>query len=323
MVEIRSGVSALPLMPAMTVVVPAFRSPGTLARLCDELEQHVMPLVEAIEVIFVDDGSGDGTWAAIEHLAATRMYVRGISLLRNYGQHNALLAGLQAVSHALVLTIDDDLQNPPDQVPHMLAALRDDIDLVYGSPRAMPHGAMRNFASQLTKRWMAALLGPEVHARSSAFRLFRAELIAAGDHVNDPFVSIDVLLGWATTRTAVVEVDFAPRELGVSGYTFRRLVRHAFNMITGYSTRPLRIASLLGFGAAVLGFGLLIFVLVRFAVGDADVAGFTFLAAAITLFSGVQLFSLGLLGEYVGRIHFRSMGRPPYVIREQVPRRQS
>jgi undecaprenyl-phosphate 4-deoxy-4-formamido-L-arabinose transferase len=164
---------------------------------------------------------------------------------------------------------------------------------------------------------MAWALGSEVHSKSSAFRLFRRELVDAGESVTDPFVSFDVLLTWSTTRVAVVEVDFAKREAGRSAYTLRRLVRHTLNMITGYSTRPLRWVSVFGFLCALFGFGLLGFVLVRYFFNDSEVPGFSFLAATITFFSGVQLLSLGVIGEYIGRMHFRSMGRPPYVVRSR------
>jgi undecaprenyl-phosphate 4-deoxy-4-formamido-L-arabinose transferase len=164
---------------------------------------------------------------------------------------------------------------------------------------------------------MSAALGPDVHPQSSAFRIFRRDLVDAGDGVNDPFVSVDVLLSWATTRVRVVDVEFAERTTGSSAYGFGKLVRHAVNMITGYSTRPLRWVSLMGVACATFGFALLAYVITRWVLGGADVAGFTFLAAAITLFSGVQLLSLGVLGEYLGRMHFRSMGRPPYIVRRR------
>lgn len=305
--------------PGLSVVVPAYRSPGTLERLCDELQEHVAPLVEDLEIVFVDDGSADATWETIEELAARFSFVRGLTLLRNYGQHNALLAGLREARLPLVLTIDDDLQNPPDQVPRLLEAMTDDVDLVYGVPIEMPHGALRNLASRGTKRAMALALGPDVQAQSSAFRLFRRELIDVAQDVTDPFVSIDVLLSWATSRIAVVELAFAERQAGRSGYTLRKLVRHALNMITGYSTRPLRWVSVAGLVFAFFGFGLLAYVLVRWLVDPGAVPGFTFLAAAVTLFSGVQLFSLGVIGEYIGRMHVRSMGRPPYVVRARTP----
>lgn len=303
------------IRPGLSVVIPAYRSPGTLGSVCDELQRHVAPLVAELEVIFVDDGSGDGTWASIQELAARHPWVRGLTLLRNYGQHNALLAGLRQARLPLILTIDDDLQNPPDQVPVLLAALTDEIDLVYGTPTEERQSWWRNLASTATKRTMATALGPDVYPRPSAFRLFRRELVSAADTVSDPYISIDVLLSWATSRITDVPVRFRERAAGQSGYTLKKLVRHALNMITGYSTRPLRWVSAFGLLIAVLGFALLAFVMVSYVMNGRQVAGFTFLAAALSLFSGVQLLSLGVVGEYIGRMHFRTMGKPPYVVR--------
>ena len=301
----RSGIS---------VVVPAYRSPGTLAQVVKEVDTYVGPLCENLELIFVDDGSGDETWSTIQGMALEFEWVHGLNLLRNYGQHNALLAGLRQAQYEFVLTIDDDLQNPASSVQQLSDALGPDIDLVYGVPASEQQPAWRNIASKTTKAVIARALGPDVPTKSSAFRFFRRELVAASANANDPFIAIDVLLSWATNRTTHVTVDFASRQEGQSGYNLRSLFRHAFNMITGYSSRPLRFVSILGLLFAMLGFVLVAFVGVRYVTGDADVAGFTFLAATITLFSGVQLLSLGVLGEYLGRMHFRSMGRPPYVI---------
>ena len=299
----------------LSVVVPAYRSPGTLADLCHQLRQHVAPLVADLEVVLVDDGSGDGTWETIRALADRHHWVRGASLLRNYGQHNALLAGLRMARMPLVATIDDDLQNPPDQLPVLLAALTADVDLVYGRPVAEPQGPFRNLASRVTKRLMAAALGPDVHPRLSAFRLFRRELMAASDAVHQPDVAIDVLLSWATARVAEVPVRFEERAAGRSGYTLRKLIGHTLNMVTGYSTRPLRWVSGFGLVSAAFGFALLAYVLASYLVLGRQVAGFTFLGATVSLFSGVQLLSLGVVGEYLGRMHFRTMGKPPYVVR--------
>lgn len=301
--------------PGLSVVIPAYRSPGTLVRLCDELRDHVGPLVDELEIVIVDDGSGDATWQTIEELAASNPQVRGIQLLRNYGQHNALLAGIRSAGLPLVLTIDDDLQNPPREVHHLLEALRPDIDLVYGRPAAERQSASRNAASKTAKWAMARTLGSHVYPRSGAFRLFRRELMTAADNVYDPSISLDVVLSWATNSIDDVTVDYDERPDGRSGYTVRRLLTHAANMITGYSTRPLRWVSIFGFVAALFGFALLAYVIVRFLIGGSDVAGFTFLAATVTFFSGVQLLSLGVVGEYLGRMHFRSMGKPPYLVR--------
>lgn len=305
-------------LTGISVVIPCYRTPGGLDRVCDELLRHVAPLAKDLELILVDDGSPDDTWDRIVEVVHVYDWVRGVRLSRNYGQHNALLAGLRAASHPVVVTMDDDLQNPPREVPHLVAALDDRTDLVYGSPVAETQTAFRNLASVGTKRLMSKLLGPEVNAKMSAFRVFRRRLLSASQVTNDPYVSIDVLLSWATTRITVVEVEFDRRDTGRSGYTVSKLIRHAFNMVTGYSIRPLRLASGLGFAISSFGFVLLAYVLIRFAIEPSDVEGFTFLATAISLFSGVQLLSLGVVGEYLARVHFRTIGRPAYAVQDEI-----
>jgi undecaprenyl-phosphate 4-deoxy-4-formamido-L-arabinose transferase len=137
----------------------------------------------------------------------------------------------------------------------------------------------------------------------------------AFSHYEGSFVSIDVLLTWGTSRFAATPVRHERRKRGDSGYTFRKLITHAMNMMTGFTTLPLQLASLIGFGFTLFGFGVLAWVLLRyFTYGDA-VPGFPFLASIVALFSGAQLFALGIIGEYVARIHFRTMQKPPYVIR--------
>lgn len=299
----------------ISVVIPAYRSSATLPELVRELHRCVQPLVDDFEIVIVDDGSGDDTWATIEHLATGDSSVRGLQLLRNYGQHNALLAGIREARLPLVLTMDDDLQHPPAEVAKLLEALLPEVDLVYGRPAQERQSPMRNLASRFSKWAMATSLGPDVYPRSGAFRLFRRQLVAASSEVHDPSLSIDVLLSWATNRIVDVPVEHHDRTVGRSGYSLTRLLRHMANMVTGYSTRPLRLVSMFGVITAFLGFALLLYVLVRFVVSGSDVAGFTFLAATVTLFSGVQLLSLGVLGEYLSRVHFRSMGKPVYVIR--------
>ncbi len=300
--------------PSLTVVVPCYRSPSTVAAIPAAVRAAVGDRARSIEFVFVDDGSPDDTWARLSVLAE-EPGVRLVRLVRNYGQHNAIAAGLQRASGEVVLTLDDDLQTPPDQIPLLFDALEDDVDLVYGYPEKEPQSWWRNLASRGAKRLMSASLGPDVHPRASAFRLFRRAVLPVFSDINDPFVSVDVMLSWATTRVEAIPVRMDVRSEGASGYTLRRLARHTLNMVTGYSTAPLRLVALIGVAAAVLGFGLLIYVLARWILGDSGVPGFSFLAAALTLFSGVQLLCIGILGEYLGRVHFRSMGRPTFLVR--------
>ncbi|WP_436762444.1 glycosyltransferase family 2 protein [Streptosporangium sp. V21-05] len=304
---------------SVSVVIPCYRSARTLPVLVTRLMAVLRELSVSHEVILVVDGSPDDTWRTAAELARRVEGVRALHLSRNYGQHNALVAGIREAEFEVVVTMDDDLQHPPEQIPLLLAALEgDSLDLVYGVPRREEHGLVRSLASRSVKTAMAGGLGIRTARMISAFRAFRTRLRDGFEELSGPHASVDVALSWATTRVGSVRVDMSERGHGRSGYTPALLLRHAVNMLLGYSTAPLRAASYLGFLAGVVGLLLGGVVLWHFANGDTTVAGFTTIASMVTLFSSAQLMSVGVLGEYVGRIHGNGMGRPTYVVRERV-----
>jgi undecaprenyl-phosphate 4-deoxy-4-formamido-L-arabinose transferase len=300
---------------SLSVVIPVYKGAESLPELIDELARVLPALTDRYEVILVDDGSPDRSWQVIEELAARHPWVRGITLMRNYGQHNALLCGIRSARHDVIITMDDDLQHPPDQIPTLLAALTDQVDVVYGAPEHERHGLLRDLASQITKLVLQSSMGVQIAREVSAFRAFRTILRDAFATYTNPYVSIDVLLTWGTRRFAAVRVPHAQRKYGQSNYTLRKLITHALNMITGFSTLPLQIASLLGFALAIFGVFVLVYVVGRALILGVVVPGFAFLASVIAIFSGAQLFALGIIGEYLARIHSRAMERPVYTIR--------
>lgn len=320
--QIRSqhpGDSQEPL-PGLSIVVPVYRSETILPELVRRLGEVLPALAGSYEVVLVNDASPDGSWAVISRLAAQHSWIHPINLMRNYGQHNALLCGIRVAQYGLIVTMDDDLQHPPEEISKLLAVLDQGYDVVYGRPAQEQHGLLRDLASLTTKLALQSVMGAEIARNVSAFRGFRSEVANAFSHYEGAFVSIDVLLTWGTNRFAVTPVRHEPRTLGTSGYTFRKLVTHAMNMMTGFSTKPLQLASLIGFAFTLFGFGVLCYVLVRYFLQGAPVPGFPFLASIIALFSGAQLFALGIMGEYLARMHFRSMQKPPYVVRSDAGR---
>ncbi|MCI0553858.1 MAG: glycosyltransferase family 2 protein [Anaerolineae bacterium] len=289
-----------------------------MAILVSKLEQILPSLSLGYEVIFVNDGSLDRSWEVICKLAQEYDWVHGINLMRNYGQHNALLCGIRTAKYEVIVTMDDDLQNPPEEIANLLGKLAEGYDVVYGTPKKEQHGFWRDMASQVTKLALESAMGAETARNVSAFRAFRTQVRDAFVNYQSPFLSIDVLLTWGTTRFAAIPVRHDPRRIGVSNYTFRKLIVHALNMMTGFSTLPLRLASLVGFAFTLFGLGVLIYVIGRYLITGGSVPGFPFLASIIAIFSGGQLFALGIIGEYLARMHFRMMERPAYVIRQQV-----
>jgi hypothetical protein len=198
----------------------------------------------------------------------------------------------------------------------LLAKLAEGHDVVYGTPHQERHGLLRDLASRITKLVLQNAMGADIARRVSALRVFRTSVRQAFAAYQGPFVSIDVLLTWSTTRFGAVTVRHEPRKAGTSGYTLSKLMAHAFNMMTGFSVLPLQLASLIGFALTLFGLGVLAFVLARYFAQGGSVPGFPFLASVIAIFSGAQLFALGIMGEYLARMHFRMMDRPPYAVRE-------
>jgi glycosyltransferase involved in cell wall biosynthesis len=213
------------------------------------------------------------------------------------------------------VTLDDDLQHPPEEIPKLVYKLAEGYDVVYGTPEKKKHGLWRNLASIVTRWTLRSTLGSKVPHDFSAFRAFRTQTRDAFEQYNSPFVSIDVLLTWASTQFVSIKVRHDSRPLGASTYTFRKLVSYVPLMMTGFSTLPLRFASLAGFGFTIFGFFVLVYVLGRYFILGGSLPGFPFLASIISIFSGVQLFALGVIGEYLAQMHFRTMDRPIYAIR--------
>jgi glycosyltransferase involved in cell wall biosynthesis len=303
----------------ISVVVPVYNGAAALPELIARLAPVLETLAPRWEVLLINDGSRDASWQVIGELARREPRVRGIDLMRNYGQHNALLCGIRAAAGAILVTMDDDLQHPPEEIPRLLEALGDEVDVVYGTPLAERHGLLRDLASRATKLVLEGAMGAAIARRVSAFRAFRGELREAFAQYGNPYVSIDVLLTWATTRFAAVPVRHDARRLGKSNYTFGMLARHALNMVTGFSVGPLKLASLVGFASTLLGLAVLAYVVGRYLLQGTSVPGFPFLASVIAIFSGAQLFTLGIIGEYLARMHSQLMSRPIYSVRRVTP----
>jgi len=296
-------------------VVPAYNSELSLPELVRRLQPVLDAAATDYELILVDDGSRDGTWRVIEDLARGHNWVRGVHFMRNYGQHNAVLCGIRLARYELIVTLDDDLQHPPEEIPKLLEELTASTDVVYGTPVREQHDLWRNAASQVTNIALQSAMGAPIARKAGPFRVFRTRIRDAFASYDGPYVSIDVLLTWGTTRFAAVEVRHETRTLGTSNYTFRKLVVHALNMMTGFSTWPLQMASLIGFFFTVVGTAALFFVVIRYLIQGGVVPGFSFLASMIAIFSGAQLFSLGVMGEYLARMHARTMQHPTYSVR--------
>ena len=301
---------------SISIIVPVYNSQQTLVALHKRLNSVFTKLAGEFEIIFVNDGSVDNSWEEIKILEEKNPSVIGVNLMKNFGQHNALLCGIRKAKYELIATLDDDLQNPPEELPKLIEKLNEDFDVVYGKPEKEQHGLFRNISSVITKIALKTTMGVENAKNVGAFRVFRTQLREAFKQYSGSFISIDVLLTWRTNRFTAVPVKIDDRQFGRSNYTFSKLFVHALNMITGFSVLPLQIASMLGFIFAFFGLSILIYVIVQYLLVGTPVQGFPFLASIISVFSGVQLLAIGIIGEYLARMYFRAMDKPQYLIKK-------
>lgn len=303
---------------SISVVVPVYNSESTLAELWKRLTETLVRVTTHYEIILVDDGSADESWQSIKALSAKDSHVKGLLHSRNYGQHNALLTGIRYARYDVIITLDDNLQNPPEEVPKLLDKLNEGYDVVYGTPEQERHSFARDLASKLIKRSLRQIMGVKTGNYVSAFRAFRRRLCEVFMNYQHPYIVIDVLLSWATSSFAHLEVKHEYRKSGLSNYSVSRLLFHAVNMITGFSVLPLKLASYIGFFFTLFGIMVLVYVVGRYFALGTSIPGFPFLASIIAIFSGVQLFVLGIIGEYIARIHVRNINQPISALRETV-----
>ncbi len=305
------------VMNSISVVIPVYKSTKALTRLVERVITSLEPIYD-FEIILVDDGSPESTWQFILDIIRREPKVRGIRLGRNYGQHSALLAGIRSARYTITATIDDDLQNPPESIPSLVKYLLDEeLDVVYGTPETVKQSWGRRFSSRAIRSLLGKSLGVEMANEMSSFRVFRTGIreAFAGDLGSN--ISIDALLSWGSSKFGNVKVSHDKRESGSSNYNLRKLLRFSIDTVTGYSTKPLQLASFLGLLTSVFGFGVFIYaVTIPFFRGE-SVSGFPFLASTIAIFSGVQLLTLGVVGEYLSRMHFRVMNKPSFFISEE------
>lgn len=308
---------------ALSVVAPCYQEAAGLEEFYRRVTAACRQLVQRHEIILIDDGSRDRTWEIIRALAARDPAVRGVRLSRNYGHQFALTAGLQAARGARVLMIDADLQDPPELLEPMLAQMDAGVDVVYGR-RLAREGETR------FKRWTAWwfyrvirwLSDTDIPPDTGDFRLVNRRVLDALNSMSEHHRFVRGMVSWLGFEQVAVTYRRDARHAGATGYSFRKMARFALDALTSFSTRPLRLASYLGFGLALFSGLVLIYSVVQWLLGH-TVQGWTSLMVVVLVIGGLQLFVLGIIGEYLGRLFIEAKGRPLYLIREVVgePRR--
>ncbi len=302
---------------ALSIVIPVYNGAGSIGELVGALAELDVP--GGHEIILVNDGSPDDSLAVCRRLVASaRVPMTLVNLARNYGEHNAVMAGLRHAAGAHVITMDDDLQNPPGEVIRLLRhAQTSGKDVVYTRYAQKFHASWRNLASRASNRVADFVLDKPKGLYLSSFRCMTAFIAREIGQYDGPFPYVDGLIMQVTQSVGELEVEHLPRMAGRSNYTIRRLVRLWLNLFVNFSVMPLRISTLSGFALSLLGLFGFAWVVAEAFIHETP-PGWASLAAAVLLLSGVQLLILGLIGEYLGRLYLTLNRKPQAVVREVV-----
>jgi glycosyltransferase involved in cell wall biosynthesis len=300
----------------ISIVIPVYRGENSISALVDRLVSLKMP--GALEVVLVNDASPDNSHkVCVEIFKRHPGIVTYIRLARNFGEHNAVLAGLGQATGDYAVIIDDDFQNPPEEIIKLIdTALQGSFDVVYGEYEKKRHSWFRNLGSRFNDRVASLLLGKPRDLYLSSFKCMSRFMINEVVKYKGPFVYIDGLILRVTRNIGKVTVRHDQRKDGTSGYTLRKLISLWLNMFVGFSVQPLRLATFMGFFFALLAFLGVIQIVIEKMFFHSTAHGIAWLIVAVCLFSGVQLFVLGLIGEYIGRQLITINQAPQYVIRE-------
>jgi polyisoprenyl-phosphate glycosyltransferase len=311
----------IPPGPDYSVVIPVYNAEASLEELVRRVGAAFREIDRSYEIVLVDDSSGDRSWVIIGRLCAEGAPVRAFQFARNHGQHFALKCGLDHCSGRYAITMDDDLQHPPEEIPKLVRAIEEDdsVDVVTGRYQHKAHPTFRNLGAAALHRIERAIFGVDPQVFLGGFRVMRRVVIDEIRRVRHAQPRIGPIILSITSRIKSVPVRHEPRQHGRSGYTMRKLVRDTLSSIMNYSSLPLQAVSVIGIGASLISLILAgVYIWLYFSRGI-GVSGFTTVVLLILFTSGAVLFSFGLVGEYLRRIVAQQLMFSQYHVRDELP----
>ncbi len=307
---------AISLPPRVSVVVPVYRGALSIGNLQQRLDLALSGMQGGHEIIFVDDRGGDNSWEVIQALSNSYPHVSGIRLSRNFGQHAATLCGISKARGEWIATIDEDLEQPPESLPAMLAKAEEGYSVIYGVTEQRSHAKWRNFTSEVGRSLFKFAI-PTLNREYTSFRVIHRSVAAGLDRFQSPFTFIDGYISWITHDYATVIVPHDERTHGTSSYNLRKLIAHMINIFVTFSDLPLRVATWLGVGASVGGAIWGLTILIAKLTGALGVSGYASIMAGMMFLGGIQLLILGIFGEYLARINFKTASMPLFLVEQE------
>lgn len=269
-----------------------------------------------LELILVNDGSPDRSWDRIVELSAVFPDVRGLRLSRNFGQHYAIAAGIEHACGELIAVMDCDLQDLPEEIPRLVAAVRAGNEVVFARRSVRQDSALKRFGSYAFFRLLSYMTDVQQDHTTANFGVFTRKVIDTVNSMPETDRCFPLMVKWTGFKAACVEVQHAERSEGTSSYSLGKLVRLAMNIVMSYSDKPLRLVVKVGLAFSALALAIVLLSIYRYAQGDIEVAGFTSIIASIWLLGGIMIFCVGVTGLYLGRLFNDAKGRPYYIVSE-------
>ena len=302
----------------ISIVVPVFNEVDLIEELLSRIKKVCEGLRRTYEIVIVDDGSTDGSYEKLKKIQANDNSLRIVKFTRNFGQQAAVLAGFRISKGDIIVQLDSDLQNPPEEIPKLLSAMSENIDLVTTTHRKRLDSALRVMGSRCLLKIGQMLFGDTVKLNLSSFRALRRSVVKKIEVCKDRSRYMAVLMSWMGLPTAEIEVEHHERKKGNTKYSILNLLILSWDLVTGYSSFPLRTVTYMGMFGALLGFLMMAFLLFQRIVNGILIEGFVVLLAVFAFFAGVQLLSIGFLGEYLGRVHHQIQERPDYIVEKVI-----
>lgn len=311
----QTATALAPEAVGVSVVVPIFNEAGNIPALHPRLAVTLDGLARTAEILYVDDGSTDESLELLRRIAASDPRVSVVQLARNFGQHAAVLAGFSYARGSVVVTLDGDLQNPPEEIPRLLAKIDEGADVVGGWRETRFDPLFRRLASAAVNRATSLAVGVTMRDYGCMLRAYRREIVDQILECEERSLFIPALANTLTRRTTEIHVEHADRFRGASKYPLLKLMRLAFDLLTGFSLLPIQIVSLCGILVSLAGVGFGLFLGVRRLIVGPESEGVFTLFAILFVFLGILILAVGLVGEYVGRIYLEVRRRPVYRVR--------
>jgi len=301
--------------PAVSIVIPVYNEEESLPRLFEALEAVAPKLPQPVEYVFADDGSADRSLEVLGNFRSRSATVKVVELAANFGQHAAVMAALEQTEGDVVVTMDADLQNPPSDIPALVAKVREGCDVVAGWRRHRRDPLSRRIASWIMNRTLGAATGHYLHDYGCMLRAYSRQVVDAVNQCPERNAYLPVLANSFAKRVAELEVGHAERQEGTTKYSWSKLWRLNLDLLTTLTALPLHWVSLGGLLVALLGMAFAIFLMIRRLIVGPEVEGVFTLFAILFFFVGAQIFAIGLIGEYLTRIYDQVRGRPKFLVR--------